>query len=248
MTSEFLLFLLIGAALGGFVSGLAGFGTALFALGWWLQIMPASEAVALCLVVSMLSGSPGLVMVRNSIDWRALNRFLIPAVFGIPLGLVLLEYVSSHMLMWVIAVFMLVYGIYFGLRKNLPKISGPWITIDICIGFTSGVLGALAGLSGALPTMWLSLRRWPKLRVRGILQPFNMIVLLVSAAGLFIQGAYTTHVLRTIVVAMPATICGAMLGIWVFGKMDDSLFQRTLIALMALSGFLLMMRLLLSPN
>src|SRR5699024_8893634 len=40
VTLEFLFFVIAGAAAGGFVNGLAGFGTSLFALGWWLQVMP----------------------------------------------------------------------------------------------------------------------------------------------------------------------------------------------------------------
>ena len=39
--------LLFGALAGGFVSGLAGFGTALMALGIWLYILPPAIAVPL---------------------------------------------------------------------------------------------------------------------------------------------------------------------------------------------------------
>ena len=34
------LFILAGAAAGGFINGLAGFGTALFALGFFLSVLP----------------------------------------------------------------------------------------------------------------------------------------------------------------------------------------------------------------
>ena len=43
--------LLLGALAGGFVSGLAGFGTALMALGIWLYAFPPSVAVPLILLV-----------------------------------------------------------------------------------------------------------------------------------------------------------------------------------------------------
>ena len=42
--------LLAGALAGGFVSGLAGFGTALMALGLWLYILPPAVAVPLVLI------------------------------------------------------------------------------------------------------------------------------------------------------------------------------------------------------
>jgi uncharacterized membrane protein YfcA len=42
-----LVLLVLGALAGGFVSGLAGFGTALMALGIWLYVVPPSIAVPL---------------------------------------------------------------------------------------------------------------------------------------------------------------------------------------------------------
>ena len=47
--------LLAGALAGGFVSGLAGFGTALMALGIWLYILPPAVAVPLVLICSISS-------------------------------------------------------------------------------------------------------------------------------------------------------------------------------------------------
>lgn len=49
MIEFFYICLFMGAFLGGFVNGLAGFGTALFALGWFLQIMEPPAAVAVVL-------------------------------------------------------------------------------------------------------------------------------------------------------------------------------------------------------
>jgi hypothetical protein len=49
------LLLLLGAFAGGFVSGLAGFGTGLTALGIWLQVVDpvlAAPLVVICSVVS----------------------------------------------------------------------------------------------------------------------------------------------------------------------------------------------------
>ena len=46
--------LFAGAFAGGFVSGLAGFGTALMALGLWLYILPPTVAVSTSRVVSVM--------------------------------------------------------------------------------------------------------------------------------------------------------------------------------------------------
>ena len=64
--------LLAGAAAGGFVNGLAGFGAALFALGFWLLVLPPVEAVALAASLSVLSRLQGVWVVRHGIAYRRL--------------------------------------------------------------------------------------------------------------------------------------------------------------------------------
>ena len=39
--------------LGGFITGLAGFGTALFALGWWLVVLPPKDAVTVVIILAI---------------------------------------------------------------------------------------------------------------------------------------------------------------------------------------------------
>ena len=55
MTTAGYALLLLGALAGGFVSGLAGFGTALMALGIWLYVLPPALAVPLVLVCSVIA-------------------------------------------------------------------------------------------------------------------------------------------------------------------------------------------------
>ena len=57
---NFYLWLAAGSAAGGFVNGMAGFGTALFALGFWLQILPPTQAVSLVVIMSVVSGLQGV--------------------------------------------------------------------------------------------------------------------------------------------------------------------------------------------
>jgi len=242
MTLETILFISIGAAFGGFINGLAGFGTSLFALGWWLQVLPPLQAVALSLVMSVASGLQGVVVVRRSIKWRRLARFLIPALIGIPIGLGLLHRIDAKLLTLIIALFMLFYGGYFSLRQNLPTLSRPTSLIDVVVGFFGGVLGAMAGLSGALPTIWCSLRAWAKAERRALLQPYNVIILGISACLLALQGTYDRAVLLSIAVALPVTMLSAQLGIALFKRMNDAQFRRLLIFLMFVSGVVLLLR------
>lgn len=242
MTTEAIAFIVTGAAFGGFINGLAGFGMALFALGWWLQVMPPPAAVALSLAISLISGVQGVWLVRHSIEPGRLARFLLSALIGIPIGILLLDRIDADLLKLVVAIFLLAYGTFFAFRKNLPDLKRPTPILDRIVGFLGGFFGAVAGLSGALPTAWFSLRPWPKTQRRALLQPFNMVVLGLAALLLAIKGTYTADVLLTIAIATPAALASAQVGIFVFKRMNDADFRRLLIFLMLVSGMVLLAR------
>lgn len=244
MGPEFLAALLGGAFAGGVINGLAGFGTALFALGFWLQVLPAAQAVAMVVVMSVVSGLQGLWIVRGEIRRNPgrLARFLLPALLGIPVGVALLSVVSAAMLKIVIAGFMLLYGGFFLLRRSLPRFERSTPVLDSLVGFAGGVLGGAASLSGALPTMWCAMRPWPKGETRAVLQPFNVVVLALTALLFLLNGLYTSETLVLMAIALPVTMIGAQLGLSVFRRLGDEQFRVLLIGLMFTSGAILGLR------
>ena len=239
-----ILLIVAGAIAGGFINGLAGFGTALFALGFFLSVLPAAQAVALVLLVAIATGLQGLWVVRDALfdNPRRLFRFLIPALVGIPIGVQSLAYVDVPTLKVVVAGFLIIYGGFFSLRRTLPRFDRPTPFVDMGIGFLGGILGGLASLSGALPTMWCSMRSWTKAETRGVLQPFNLCVLAISAALLALRGAYTSQTLLFALIAIPVAILSAQVGIIAYKHVPDTLFRRLLIGLCFISGILLLMR------
>ncbi|MCY3996235.1 MAG: sulfite exporter TauE/SafE family protein [Rhodobacter sp.] len=236
--------LVLGAAAGGFVNGLAGFGTALFALGFWLQFLPPAQAVAIAVMVSTVTGLQGVLIVRRDIreNSRRLAIFVCPALPGVLVGAAALSFVEPGFLKFLVAAFMLLYGGFFILRRNLPRIDRSTPLIDAIVGFLGGILGGAASLSGVLPTMWCAMRAWPKSETRAVLQPFNVIVLGVTAAVFFITGAYDAEVLTLLAVALPVAVISAQAGIAAFRRLGDDGFRRLLIGLMFFSGVALVLR------
>lgn len=136
MSFENIALLITGAAAGGFINGLAGFGTALFSLGIWLQIMPTWQAVAIVAAMSVASGLQSLWLIRKDLNsgLSKLPRFLLPALAGLPAGAAILEMINGQVLKMVIAGFMLLYGAFFTLRRSLPQFSRPMPVVDSLIG------------------------------------------------------------------------------------------------------------------
>lgn len=245
MSSDLLLILGLGALAGGFINGLAGFGTALFALGFWLQVLPPLQAVAILQVVSLVTGAQGLWMVRAHLlaQPRRLARFVFPALFGIPIGIYFLHSVEPHVLKLLIAGFLMLYGLFFVARRSLPRFERPTPLADSAVGFIGGLMGGLAGLCGALPAMWCALRPWPRHETRAVLQPFNMTIQGLSAMVMAYKGVYTGEgVALAVVVCSVIALASAQLGLLVFRRINDTQFRWMIIGLMLVSGALLMLR------
>ncbi|MFU8776185.1 MAG: sulfite exporter TauE/SafE family protein [Roseovarius sp.] len=244
MNSDTVLYVIAGAVAGGFINGLAGFGTALFALGFFLTVLPPLQAVAMLVVLSVITGLQGVWVVRHAIgeNPRRLARFLLPGLVGIPLGVLILSVIDAGTLKAVVAAMLLLYGGYFTLRARLPRFERPTPVWDVLVGFLGGVLGGAASLSGALPMMWCALRPWPKHETRAVLQPFNVVVLAVTAALLALKGAYTRETLIYLMIAVPAALSAAQIGIAVFKRLPDAAFRRLLIVMTFVSGVVLLLR------
>lgn len=244
MDLQFIIFFAMGAAAGGFINGLAGFGTALFSLGFFLQIMPPAQSVAIVLVMSVVTGFQGLWTVRYAMfeKPKRLARFLVPALFGIPLGVAALSILDPKIIKLVIAAILILYGGFFSFRRSLPKLERPTPIIDSIVGFAAGILGGAASLSGALPTMWCALRPWTKSEARAVFQPFNVVVLSLTAMMFALKGIYTQDTLILVAASMPITIVFAQVGIFIFRRLEDDQFRRLLIAMMLISGLILAAR------
>ncbi len=103
----------IGAFAGCLVNGLAGVGTGLFALGYWLAAMPVNDAVSLVIIMSIFNGVQGLFIVRFSLNAPNLGRFLVPALLGIGVGFAVLGWGNVLFLKMIVATLLVLFGLYF---------------------------------------------------------------------------------------------------------------------------------------
>jgi uncharacterized protein len=228
--------LLFGALAGGFVSGLAGFGTALMALGIWLYVIPPEVAVPLVLICSIIAQTSTLPSIWRSIDFKLVWPFLAGGLAGVPLGTLLIAYADPRLFKLSVGILLLVFptALYFQRTPVALSIGGR--AADTAIGFAGGVLGGLAGLSGPVPILWASVRGWGKDERRGLFQTFNWTILtaaLIAQAG---SGLITRETMRLALLVLPATIGGAWLGSRTYHALSDANFRDVVLGLLFLSG------------
>jgi uncharacterized membrane protein YfcA len=227
--------LFAGALAGGFVSGLAGFGTALMALGLWLYVLPPTVAVTLVLICSVAGQTATLPSMWRSFDLSLVWPFVIGGLLGVPIGTVLIAHADPRIFKLTIGIFLLVFPIalYFSAPMALA-IGGRFA--DAAVGFAGGILGGLAGLSGPLPILWASVRGWGKDERRGIFQTFNWTVLFVALCLHIAGGRVGSDVLWSAALALPGTVIGAWLGARLYHALNDRNFRDVVLGLLFLSG------------
>jgi len=233
MNMDFYVFLILGALAGGFINGLSGTGTALFALGFYLVVLDPMQAVAIVAFMSVLAGVQGVWIVRHAVfdNPARLLRFVLPGLAGVPIGLMLLEVIDTTTLRLCICSLLILYGGYFGFRAALPAFTRKTPLVDSLVGLTGGTLGGAAGVSGAIPSMWMSMRPWTKFETRSVLQPFNMVMLTTTVILLYSKGAYDKTALTALTITIPVGLAAAQIGIAVFKRLNDLTFRRLLILL-----------------
>lgn len=232
--------LFFGALAGGFVSGLAGFGTALMALGIWLYVLPPHLAVQLVLICSVVAQSAALPSMWRRFDLGLVWPFLVGGLPGVLLGTILIAHTDPTAFKLTIGALLLTFSVALHFNRNLPAIRFGGRMADGVVGFAGGILGGLAGLSGPLPILWASLRRWGKDERRGVFQIFNWTVLTIAFGLQLLGGLVDKQIIWLALLALPGTLIGTWLGTRAYHAMSDRNFGDVVLVLLFISGLTLL--------
>jgi uncharacterized membrane protein YfcA len=235
ITLQLLGFVWLGAFLGAFAVGAAGFAFALAATALWLHVLDPLHATLLVAACGTMLHIGLIWRIRRTIEPQRLWPFVVAGLAGVPLGITVLTRTDPHAIKVVLGAFLVAYGVYALATPRLPRIKAGGRAADAAVGFVSGLLGGLGGYSGVLPTIWTQLRGWPKEAARAVYQPF---ILVMQIATLFLAGLVTfdPFALALIGAALPALLAGAWLGWLAFGRLDERRFRQVLAVMIAVSG------------
>ncbi len=225
-----------GALCGGFVSGLAGFGTGITAIGIWVYAISPSMAGSLAIICSVIAQAQTLPKIWRSIEPRHVLPFIIPGLIGVPLGTVLLDYLDARVLRLAIGVVLLLFSVVMFLQQSQTQHRWGGRAADAVVGFGGGLMGGLIGLSGPLPTLWAGYRGWNKVESRTLFQAYNTAILLVAMISHAAAGMLTRETAWAVLAALPGTIIGAQLGTRAYGRVSDQGFKRIILGMLCLSG------------
>ena len=230
---------LSGALAGGFVSGLAGFGTGLVALGIWLHALQPAAAASLVVACSVVAQALTLPAIWHAISPGRVWPFVLPGLLGVPVGAALLGRLDPEGFKLGTGLLLVAFSAFLLLNRRPLRVRFGVRAADGLVGFAGGVLGGLAGLSGPLPTMWASVRGWGKDEWRGVFQAFNLSVLAAALVAHAASGLITAEVGRLVALAVPGITVGTWLGARAYRRLSDRRFHEVVLAPLLASGLFL---------
>ena len=232
--------ILVGSVVGGFVTGLAGFGTGITALPFWLAAVSPQLAAPLVVTCSVVAQLQTLPSIWRTIDFPRVRPFILGGLTGVPFGTLLLPYVPVGVFKAGVALLLIIYCSFLLIGQLRFELKWGGRIADGAIGVGGGFLGGLAGLSGPLPTMWAGLRGWSKEAKRGVFQTYNLFVLTFALMAQSVAGLMTVEFGRLFLIALPGTIAGAWLGRRLYGRLSNRRFEHAILILLLISGFSLL--------
>jgi hypothetical protein len=238
MTLELALFLLATFA-GALVAGLSGFAFGLVVSAIWLYILTPLQTATLIIAFGLLVQGYSVWKLRGALDWRRLWPFVAGAALGVPIGVGILTWANPAHVRMGVGAFLVLYSLYALLRPAIPAVKAGGAAADAGIGFLNGVLGGITGLAGILVTIWCGLRGWPKDAQRAVFQPVAVAIFAMSALWIGARGAITPEVIKLFLIGLPALFAGTWLGLKLFGRLDEATFRKIVLALLLVSGALL---------
>jgi uncharacterized protein len=221
---------------GAFIAGLSGFAFGLVAASLWLYILTPSQSATLIVAFGVLVQGYSVWKLRGALDWRKLWPFVAGAAFGVPAGVTMLIWSDPRNVRIAVGVFLVVYSLYAFFRPTLKPVIAGGRAGDAIVGFFNGVLAGLTGLAGILVTIWCGLRGWPKDVQRATFQPVAVAVFVMSALWLGARGTVTADMVKFFVMGLPFLFAGTWLGLRLFGRIDEAMFRKVVLALLFISG------------
>jgi len=226
VTIGVVLAVLVGTVGAAFVAGLSGFAFGMIGLSVWAWVLEPRLLSPMVVFGSLVAQLVSLGAVRRGHSWRRLLPFLIGGIAGVPLGVRLLGVIDLRWFRGLPGVVLIVYCTGMLLARDLPPLRHGGRAADTIAGLIGGVMGGLAGLTGPVPTLWCTLRRWDKDVQRSVFQSFNVTMHAITLASYGWTGMLTIEVGWVFALMLPAILLPTWLGARFYQRISEGVFRR----------------------
>lgn len=218
-----------------FAQAVSGFGFAMIAIPLLIPVVGAKSAVVIVTVLSTALTLGASLGDRAHVQWRPVMTLSVAAVFGLPVGVLILVLVDPSLLAIAIGVVVIIATFLLG-RRAPARHHGAGTLAGA--GFASGVLLSSTGINGPPIIMAFQPNGTPPQQFRASLQAAFLIQDAMACIGFAVVGQLDGHALLLAATAVPCLAGGWWLGDRVFDRISPRAFRRAALAMLLLSGLL----------
>lgn len=220
------------------VQGLTGFGLAVAATPLLVLVLPATEAVPVAVVASLLVSIPQAATSRAAINVPVARRLAVASLPGIALGTYVFLVAPSGALQLAVGVSVIAAAAFFWRPPESAAIRAAGAWPDFLVGFVSGVLKTAVSVNGPPLALRLQAIGMKPEAFRATMAAVLAVGNVVAVVAYALVGALTWQIAFTIFVALPALLAGQFVGRLSLGYFKNPGFHRVVTGLVAVSGVL----------
>ena len=224
--------LLVGISKGGFGGGLALLGVPMMAL-----VIAPAQAAAIMLPILLVMDAFSVWAYRRRYDRDVLAAMLPGTTVGVALGGVAFGLLDARVMRLIVGLIALAFVAQW--LSGSARLSPAWTRRP----WFGGVCGALAGFTSTIAhaggppaALYLLPLRLDKTTLAGTMVILFAVINLMKLLPYALIGQFTGLNLVTSLVLAPLAPLGVWLGIWLHGRIDQTLFYRLCYAFVAITG------------
>lgn len=173
---------------------------------------------------------------RRGARWSRLWPFLAGGLCGLPIGMWLLQHADPRGFKLFVGALLSIWCPLMLFSGRLPRLHHGGRIADAVAGAGGGLMGPLGGVTGAVPTLWCTLRGLDRDEQRAVIQNFNLAMLAVTTAAYLQRGLITAdHLPQIGLVALSLTL-PALVGMRVYLGISPQAFRNVVLGLLTASG------------
>jgi len=238
-TSLYLL-VAVGAGVAGFVQGLSGFAFGLVAMSFWAWSVEPLLAAVLAVFGALTGQVIAAVTVRRPFDKMLLVPFVAGGLAGVPLGVWLVPRLDLVLFKTCLGALLVLWAPAMLMSSNLPRITRGGRIGDAVSGAIGGVMAGVGGFAGAVPTLWCTLRGFPRDAQRAVIQNFNLAMLVVAFGIHLASGNVKAPMLPLLGIVAACVLVPVLLGAKLYIGISEATFRKIVLGLLTASGVALL--------
>lgn len=236
MDTEIFLILAVGIFVGFYVQTVIGFAGSLMALPILLFKMELPEAIAYISIFYMFSSIFLIAKEYRNIDKKIILQLAIPSVIGIIIGIVILNFAKPIVLKRGLGIFILLYVIYAVIGKRKIKLNKVGvISFGVMAGFFSGIFST----GGPLYVICVENKVRNIKAFRATMIGVSGLISITRVPGLAVSGILNFGHFKMALFIFPIFLFAQFLGKRTFMKIEEKLFNRSLMLLLCFSGLIM---------